>query len=439
MIKNKLSTLMLGALGVVYGDIGTGPIYTIKQCFSSRALALNADNILGITSLIIYSLAIIVSIKYLHIIFKADNKGEGGVLSLSILCASHLKKYKSLILNLGIMGGALFFSDGIITPAISVLSALEGLSLVSPKISPYIPFMATVILLFLFLIQKNGSHVLGKYFGFIMIIWFVVIGMLGLIQIIKTPLILKALNPYYAWQILIGQPKVTSLVLGATVLAITGVEALYADIGHFNKKSIRYTWNFLVKPALVLNYCGQGALLLSAPEAAVNPFYLLAPSWALYPMILLASCATIIASQSVISGIFSLTTLAINLGYLPKLRVIHTSTKVYGQVYVPFINYLLLGLTITTIMFFQNSNNLAAAYGLAVTFLMLVTTILVIVLAASYWEWSRGKVILFAIPMLGLDIVFISSNLDKILLGGALPLIVTMGIYCFVKVWRRKV
>jgi KUP system potassium uptake protein len=436
--KIGLNTLIIGALGVVYGDIGTSPLYALKSCFTNN-VPINLDNILGVTSLIVWSLFIVVSIKYTLLIFRADNDGEGGILSLAVLCARYSKNrtQNSIIVICGIIGTALFYGDGIITPAISVLGALEGFAVVSDKFSPYTIYISMILIFILFLLQKKGTSKIGIVFGPIMFIWFFTIGMMGLIQIIKTPQVLMALNPYYAFLILYKMPKISMVILGSTVLAITGAEALYADMGHFNKKSIKLTWNFFVLPSLILNYCGQAALLIKSPESFLNPFYLMAPSWALYPLILLATCATIIASQAVISGVFSLSWQAIQLGYLPKMNVIHTSSESFGQVYVPVINYLMLIFTLAIILLFDNSSNLSYAYGLAVTSLMSITTILASMLALNHWNWSRVKTAFIFGPLILLDIVFVGTNFNKLLQGGLFPISITIIIYLIIDSWRK--
>jgi KUP system potassium uptake protein len=436
--KLSLATLVIGALGVVYGDIGTSPLYALKACFTEN-IPLNLNNIVGVVSLIIWSLFIVVSIKYTLLIFRADNDGEGGILSLAVLCARYAKNrtQNSVIVICGIVGTALFYGDGIITPAISVLSALEGFAVVSDKLSSHTTYAAMILIFILFFLQKKGSSKIGIVFGPIMLLWFSVIGAMGLIHIIKSPQVLMAFNPYYAFLVLYKMPKMAMVILGTTVLAVTGGEALYADMGHFNKKSIRISWNFFVLPSLVLNYCGQGALLITNPEFVSNPFYFMAPSWSLYPMILLATCATIIASQAVISGVFSLSWQAIQLGYLPKMNVIHTSSKSYGQVYVPSVNYLMLTFTLAVILIFKNSDNLAYAYGLAVTALMCITTVLASILALNHWNWTGIKTSLIFGPLILLDIVFVSTNFSKLLQGGIFPILVTTIIYLIIDSWRK--
>lgn len=431
--------LLLATLGIVYGDIGTSPLYAIKNCFSLYNLPVDRINILGILSLIFWSLVLVVSFKYIRLILrKADNHGEGGILSLytkvSHACPPALK---GVVLGLGIIGAALFFGDGVITPAISVLGALEGFNVVGADFSRYIPYMAVVILGVLFLVQKNGSQAIGSLFGPVMIVWFSVLGVLGIVQIIKNPEILYAINPYYALLFVFHNGVLSFLTFGAIVLVVTGVEALYADLGHFNIRSIRNTWNYFVFPALILNYFGQGALLLSMPMSVVNPFYLMAPSWSFYPLLVLATIATIIASQAVISGIYSISWQAMRLDLFPRMKVVHTSSKIRGQVYLPLVNFLLLCGTLLSVALFRDTANLTAAYGIAITGIMIITSILALILAVYSWKWSYWKIAAVFIPFLTLDVLFFSSNMVKFFNGGWYPIVIAAAIFFIVTSWRQ--
>jgi KUP system potassium uptake protein len=436
--NSKLLPLMVGAIGVVYGDIGTSPLYALSKCFLSHNLPLTFDNIAGIISLIIWTLLIIVSLKYISLIFRADNQGEGGILTLMTLCLLIKSPgVKKIVMLLGVVGTTLFYGDGVITPAISVLSALEGLSIVSHRFDPYIPYLGVVILILLFSAQRKGSSRIGRFFGPIMIMWFLTLALLGLPHIFQAPQILHALNPYYGILFLLSHNYIGIMTFGAIVLVVTGAEALYADLGHFNKKSIRLSWTYLVFPSLILNYLGQGALLTTDPSAIKNIFYLLAPSWALYSLIFLSTLATIIASQSIISGIFSMSWQAIQLGYLPRLQVIHTSVTQIGQIYIPLVNYILLTLTILTVILFRNSDNLASAYGITVTGIMVITTILAALLSFYIWQWSLLKVVAIFTPLLLIDLTFFLTSLDKILDGGWFPVLVTLATYWVMTTWYQ--
>ena len=377
--KSSLSALTLGAIGIVYGDIGTSVLYAVKTVFASGHVAVTPENVYGSLSIFFWTLTVIVSIKYVMLVLRADNHGEGGTAALLAL-ASHAVKDKPVLrrrlLIVGMFGAALFYGDGVITPAISVLSAVEGLEVVSPTFTKYVVPLTLVILFGLFLVQKRGTGGIGKFFGPITLVWFVAIGVLGLLQIVGNPDILKALSPYYALKFMFDNPTTTFLILGAIVLCVTGAEALYADMGHFGKRPIRIAWFAVVMPALTLNYFGQGALILSNPAASKNPFYLMMPEWALLPMVALATMATVIASQALISGAFSATKQIIQLGYLPRLRLLHTSVKETGQIYIPFINWVLFVAIVLAVVFFKSSDALATAYGIAVCGNMLITTIL---------------------------------------------------------------
>ncbi|WP_165380392.1 potassium transporter Kup [Candidatus Finniella inopinata] len=435
---HKLTPLVIGAIGVVYGDIGTNPLFTIKECFQPGCLPAAPQAILGVMSLIFWLLIVVVCLKYMSVIFRADNNGEGGILALSTLAHRTAKaKHKAFIVALGILGMALFYGDGVITPAISVLNALEGVNVATPYLNHLIVPMSVILLVLLFVLQRWGTGRIGEWFGPLMIVWFLVIGLLGLVQIMKEPSVLYALNPLYAFKFFGSYLKFSLVVLGFIVLIVAGAEALYADIGHFTKKSIRISWFALVWPSLVLNYFGQGALLLETPAAISNPFYLLVPTWGIYPMVLLATSATIIASQSVISGVFSITWQAIQLGYLPRMRVIHTSTNQRGRVYVPFANYIMLFLTVAAVLFFQESTHLATAYGLSVAGVMVITTLLTISLAFTDWGWSWIKITAIFGGLLLTDTILVGANLLKIIEGGWFSILIALVIYTIVDSWRR--
>ncbi|MEO8536832.1 MAG: KUP/HAK/KT family potassium transporter, partial [Betaproteobacteria bacterium] len=368
--------LVIGAVGVVYGDIGTSPLYTLRTAFTgSYGLSLAPGNVLGVLSVIVWALVIVVTLKYITLIMRADNRGEGGILALTALVSRGIEDHARLrwwLVGLGIFGAAMFYGDGMITPAITVLGAVEGLGVIAPALQPYIVPLAVVILVALFAIQRTGTARLGAVFGPVMMVWFVVLAVFGAMQIIRDPHVLAALDPTYAVRFFRANPGVAFAAFGAVVLAVTGTEALYADMGHFGKTPIRRAWVFFVMPALLLNYFGQGALILADPAAIQNPFYLLAPEWARAPLLILATAAAIIASQAVISGAFSLTRAAIQMGYCPRLTILHTSERAIGQIYVPFINWMLLIAIIALVFGFRNSDNLAGAYGIAVTMAMLI-------------------------------------------------------------------
>ncbi|MEO6171843.1 MAG: KUP/HAK/KT family potassium transporter, partial [Arenimonas sp.] len=390
--SKKLAPLIMGAIGVVFGDIGTSPLYTLKEAFGhAYGLQVNQANVLGILSLVFWAMLLIVTIKYVTVVMRADNRGEGGILALMTVVYRSLPVASPLVYTVGILsvlGTALFFGDAVITPAMSVLSAVEGLEVATPALKPYVVPVSIVVLLILFAVQRKGTDKVGKMFGPVMILWFIVLAVLGFVQIIKNPFVLQALSPHYAVEFFIAHGKTSWLALGAVVLAVTGGEALYADMGHFGRIPIRYAWMFFVMPCLLLNYFGQGALVLASPEAVANPFYHMVPDLLLYPAILLAMLATVIASQAVISGAFSLARQAIQLGYLPRLQLIHTSDETIGQVYVPWVNRILLVVVMILVVSFGSSTNLASAYGVSVTGAMLIDTFLLIILASSRWHWS---------------------------------------------------
>ncbi|UXY16219.1 potassium transporter Kup [Chitiniphilus purpureus] len=436
------AAITLAALGVVYGDIGTSPLYTLKECLNGHVpLPIVAENVLGILSMVFWGLMLVVSAKYVVLILRADNRGEGGVLALMALAlreAGAGTRRALLYTVLGIFGAALFYGDSIITPAISVLSALEGIGVVSHRFDPYIVPLTIGILIALFLLQMRGTASVGRLFGPIMVLWFVTLGALGLWQIIKMPEVLAAINPLYAWRFVTHHAWQAFVLLGAVVLALTGAEALYADMGHFGRPAIRRAWFGLVLPALVLNYFGQGALLLSNPAAIKNPFFLLAPSWGVLPLVVLATLATVIASQAVISGAYSVTSQAIQLGFAPRMDIEHTSDTEIGQIYMPGINWFLLVSVIVLVLLFRTSGNLASAYGFAVTCTMVMTTLLAFVVLGRRFSgpWRIGIFALLGV-MLVIDLLLFSSNALKIHEGGWFPLLVGMIAFTLMMTWKR--
>jgi KUP system potassium uptake protein len=437
--RTALRRLMLGALGIVYGDIGTSPLYTVKQCFNALGGATPVA-IYGVLSLITWALMVVVTLKYVCVIMRADNRGEGGILALTALAlrsAAAGTRMHWWILAAGLLGAALFYGDGVITPAISVLSAIEGLNVATPLFEPYVIPLTLAILLGLFLVQSHGTARVGGFFGPVMIVWFLIIGLLGAAEIWQKPDILLALNPYYGVRLLALEPGRGAALLGAVVLAVTGVEALYADMGHFGKRSIRYAWLGFVFPALLLNYFGQGALLLHNPELRDNPFYHLVPDWGLLPMVVLASAATVIASQAVISGAFSMTRQAVLLGYMPRFEVRHTSEQQIGQIYVPKINLFLLVAVAALVIGFRTSDNLGTAYGIAVTGTMSLTTLLALIHAIGIARWNRVVAVLVFGLFLCVDLAFFGSNLLKIEEGGWFPLAIATLIFVTMMTWLR--
>jgi len=431
-------TLMLGALGVVFGDIGTSPLYALRECFLAHPdIALTHDNIFGILSLVFWSLILIIAVKYVGIVMRADNKGEGGVLALSTLLVSASKNWRlwSPVAALGVFGAALFLGDGFITPAISVLSAMEGISVVSPEFERLVVPGSILVLTVLFVVQKHGTGAIGRAFGPIMMLWFVTLAVLGLASILKTPEVFKALNPLCAVQFFVHNGWTGFVTLSSVFLAITGGEALYADMGHFGRMPIRNAWFTVTLPALILNYLGQGALLLRSPETIVNPFYLLAPSWALPIMIVLATAATVIASQALISGVFSVARQAINLGYLPRLKVRHSSEDEIGQVYLPSINWLLFVGTVLLVIGFRSSGALANAYGIAVSGSMVMVSTMLILLLRSV-QWPLHKTITVTLTLTAfIELCFFIANMMKFFSGGWLPLAVGAGAYLLMSTW----
>ena len=436
--KQSLPAITLAAIGVVYGDIGTSPLYTFKECFSPHVgLPPTQEVIFGFLSLIFWSLILVVSLKYLALVLRADNRGEGGILTLMSLAGRNTpQSITTLLLILGLIGGGFFYGEVVITPAMSVLSALEGLQVATPVLTPYILPLAVVVLTLLFFIQKHGTAKVGRLFGPIMLIWFGSLGLLGLMAIIQHPDVLAAVHPKWALKFFADHKWVGFVALGSVVLAITGVEALYADMGHFGKLPIRLAWFAIVLPALLLNYFGQGALILKDPTAVKNPFFLLAPDWALVPMVIMATLATVIASQAVISGVFSLTRQAVRLGYLPGMTIKHTSESEAGQIYLPFINWMLFAAVLVVVMAFRESSNLAAAYGIAVTGTMVITTILVCCVARYNWDWPQLLVRVILVALLIIDIPFFAANALKLLAGGWLPLALGCVMFTVMATWK---
>ena len=437
--KEQLAALALGAIGVVFGDIGTSPLYAIKEVFHG-GLPIDKDHVLGVLSLIFWSLTLVVTIKYAIFIMRADNKGEGGIMALMVLALHGSRDNPGrmrFIVTIGLLGASLFYGDSIITPAISVLSAVEGLQIVAPKLENYVLPITIVVLSVLFIVQARGTGAVGKIFAPVMCIWFGVLAVMGVVNIIQEPGVLMAVNPYYAAHLLWELGWRGFLIMGAVVLAITGAEALYADMGHFGLKPIRYAWFGFVFPALLLNYFGQGALLIAHPEAIQNPFYLLAPTWALYPLLVLSTLATVIASQAVISGAFSVTRQAIQLGYCPRMDIFHTSGGEMGQVYVPAVNWLLMASVFVLVLSFQSSSALASAYGIAVTGTMIVDTVLAFIVIRSLWKWNTATSVMFLSTFLVIDVLFFSSNSLKIPTGGWLPLAVGTVLFLFMTTWIK--
>ncbi len=433
--------LLVAATGVVYGDIGTSPLYTLKEVFAGHyGVQVNHDGVLGILSLIFWSLLWVVSLKYVLFILRADNGGEGGVIALTALArratAAHPRLSSGLVL-LGLFGAALFYGDSMITPAISVLSAVEGLELAYEGVSHWVIPLSLAVLIGLFLIQKHGTARIGILFGPVMVAWFVVLGALGVYGIQRNPEVLLALNPWWGLNFFLAHPGIGVAILGAVVLALTGAEALYADMGHFGRKPIARAWFILVLPGLLLNYFGQGALLLDNPEAARNPFYLLAPEWALLPMVGLATLATIIASQAVISGAFSLTQQAIQLGYVPRMQIQHTSSAEQGQIYIGTVNWALMVGVVLLVLGFETSGALAAAYGVAVTGTMLITTLLVAAVMLLLWKIPRALAIPLLLGFLLVDSLFFAANIAKIFQGGAFPVVAGIALFTLMTTWNR--
>jgi len=435
----QLSRLTFGAIGVVFGDIGTSPLYALKEVFHS-GIPIDKFHVLGVLSLIFWSLTLVVTLKYAIFIMRADNKGEGGIMALMALALHGSRdspKKMAFITTIGLLGATLFYGDSIITPAISVLSAVEGLQIIAPPLAAYVLPIAITVLGGLFIIQAKGTGNVGRIFAPIMVFWFGSLAVMGVVNMIHHPEVLMAVNPYYAIHLLFELGFEGFVIMGAIVLAITGAEALYADMGHFGLKPIRYAWFGFVFPALLLNYFGQGALLIDRPDAIQNPFYLLAPNWALYPLLILSTMATVIASQAVISGAFSVTRQAIQLGYCPRMNILHTSDDEKGQVYIPAVNWLLMVSVFILVLSFQSSSALASAYGIAVTGTMIVDTVLAYIVIQALWQWSKTTSTVFLSSFLVIDFLFLSSNSLKIPTGGWLPLVVATVLFLIITTWIK--
>jgi KUP system potassium uptake protein len=434
-----LALLTVGALGVVYGDIGTSPLYALRESFAVADLAVTRDSVLGVLSLIVWALIIVVSVKYLVFVVRADNDGEGGILALTSLIIRKTKDSprRAVLVGIGLFGTALLYGDGMITPAISVLSAVEGLEVAVPGLESWVLVIASVILVFLFAIQHRGTATLGSLFGPIMIVWFTVLAVMGILEILNDPGVLAAINPIRAIEFVVHSPSFAFLALGGVFLVVTGSEALYADIGHFGTKPIRIGWFSFVAPALILNYLGQGALLIRDPSAIESPFYLLAPGWAVIPLVVLATMATVIASQALISGAYSLTAQAIQLGLLPRQQVDHTSARQFGQIYVANINWLLMIAAVALVFAFRSSSNLAAAYGVGVATDMVITSVLLFVVMRNVWKWRLlpilGTITVFFI----IDLTFFGANITKIPSGGWVPLAIAVAGFGLMTTWQK--
>ncbi|HEX5219595.1 MAG TPA: potassium transporter Kup [Verrucomicrobiae bacterium] len=439
---NRWLVLGLGALGVVYGDIGTSPLYALRTCFSSNGgVAPTHDNVLGVLSLIFWSLLLIVSVKYIAFVMRADNRGEGGILALLALAFPEREQASSsrahwLLVAAGVFGAALLYGDGLITPAITVLGAAEGLEVVTPLFKPYVVPLTILILIALFSVQRIGTGGVGRIFGWVMLAWFITLAALGLKQILRTPEVWLAINPLYAIKFFQANGFAGFHELGAVFLVLTGAEALYADMGHFGKRPIRVAWFTLVLPALFLNYLGQGALVLAHPEAASNPFFRLAPSWTLYPLVALATAAAAIASQALITGSFSLTMQAIQLGYVPRMAIEHTSSSARGQIYIPWVNWGLMSACIAIVLSFRSSDNLAAAYGIAVVMTMIITTLMLFFATQKLWKWTVWQAGVFCGVFLFAEVAFLSANISKVTHGGWLPLAVGVFGFTLMSTWK---
>ena len=438
--SSSLAALTLGALGVVYGDIGTSPLYALREVFATKHASLTEPDILGVLSLVFWTLTVIVSLKYVTLIMRANNNGEGGtmaLLALSSLATADRPRLRSALIAMGILGAALFYGDGVITPAISVLSAVEGLEVVTPAFKPYVVPITLAVLTLLYALQRHGTGAMGRWFGPITIVWFIVIAFWGIVWIVRAPQVLAALNPWHALRFGLGHGHVTLLVLGAVFLAVTGAEALYADMGHFGSRPIQTAWFVLVFPALVLNYFGQGALMLLEPAKADNPFFNMVPSWFLIPMVVMATIATVIASQATISGTFSITKQAIQLGYLPRLRVLHTSVRHTGQIYIPGVNWLQYAAIVAAVLLFGSSTALAGAYGIAVTATMVLTTAMTFFVLRYQWHYPWWLCISATGFFLAIELVFLSSNILKVLSGGWFTLLIAGVVFTLMTTWAR--
>jgi KUP system potassium uptake protein len=432
--------LAVAAIGVVYGDIGTSPLYALKEVFAEGRVPLTPGNVFGILSLVFWTLTVIVSLKYVTLILRADNHGEGGLVAMLALASQAVKdrpRLRARLLLVGIFGTAIFFGDGVITPAVSVLSAVEGLEVAAPALHAWVVPVSLLVLGALFASQRFGTAAVGRFFGPVMLVWFAVLAVLGAWHVLRDPAVLAALWPHHALAFIVAEPGVAFVALGAVVLCVTGAEALYADLGHFGKRPIRLAWFVVVMPALVLNYFGQGALLLADPQAVRNPFYEMAPQWALFPLIGLATAATVIASQALISGVFSLTAQAVQLDYLPRIEIRHTSHQHMGQIYVPLVNWVLMAACIGLVLGFRTASNLAAAYGIAVTMTMAITTLIFFKVLVDRWNWPQWRAYLVCVPLLVIEIGFVSANMVKIPSGGWFALAVAIILMVQMQTWRR--
>ncbi|MBH1962766.1 MAG: potassium transporter Kup [Comamonadaceae bacterium] len=437
--KSALVPLIVGAIGVVYGDIGTSVLYSVKEVFGGGHVEFTPDNVYGVLSMFFWTLTTIVSLKYVVLVLRADNNGEGGLVAMLTLASRAVAdrpRIRNIMMPIGIFGACLFYGDGVITPAITILGAMEGLEVVSPAFKSYVIPLTLVILTILFAVQKSGTAGIGKFFGPVMLVWFAVIAVLGAYQIAGHPEILQALNPWHAWLFAWHYPGLTFILLGAIVLCVTGAEALYADMGHFGKKPIRIAWFTIAMPALTLNYFGQGALLLAEPAAKSNPFFMMAPEWAQLPLVVLATAAAVIASQALISGAFSVTKQVVQLGYLPRLQVMHTNIKEAGQIYMPLVNWTLFALIVLAVGMFRTSGNLAAAYGIAVTTDMLITTVLTFFVIRYAWKLPLLVCVAATGFFFVVDILFWASNLLKLFHGGWFPLVIAGAIFTLMLTWR---
>jgi KUP system potassium uptake protein len=438
--RGALAALTLAAIGVVYGDIGTSPLYALKEVFAHDRVPVTPANILGILSLVFWTLTVVVSFKYVVLILRADNHGEGGLIAMLALATNAVKDKPALrrnLLILGIFGTAIFFGDGVITPAISVLSAVEGLEVAAPGLHRYVVPITLLVITALFATQRFGTAVVGRLFGPITLVWFVVLAVLGVVHVLRYPQVLVALSPHHALGFLLGHPGVAFVALASVVLCVTGAEALYADLGHFGKKPIRWAWFAVAMPALVLNYFGQGAMLLQHPENAKNPFYEMAPQWALYPLIVLATLATVIASQALITAAFSVTKQAMQLGYLPRLRIVHTSVREAGQIYVPFINWALYGCVVLAVVMFGSSSALASAYGIAVTIDMTITTVMTFFVIRYGWKLPLWMCVAATGFFFLVDLTFLAANAVKVLEGGWFPLVIGALMFLLMLTWKQ--
>ncbi|WP_445228558.1 potassium transporter Kup [Comamonas sp. MYb396] len=438
--KSALPALTLGAIGVVYGDIGTSVLYSLKEVFGSGHVPFTHDNVYGVLSILFWTLTLIVSLKYVVLVLRADNNGEGGLIAMLALASQAVKdkpRLRSVLMLVGIFGTCLFYGDGVITPAISVLSAVEGLEVVSPGFKSWVIPLTLVVLLLLFWVQKRGTAGIGKFFGPIMVVWFICIAALGVWNIVDHPQVLWALSPHHALGFIGRHPGISFIILGAVVLCVTGAEALYADMGHFGRKPIRLAWFSVAMPSLVLNYFGQGALVLENAEAVKNPFFMLAPGWALLPLVLLATMATVIASQALITGAFSVTKQVIQLGYLPRIQILHTSVRDTGQIYIPFVNWSLFLTIVLAVILFKSSSNMAAAYGIAVTLDMTITTVLTFFVLRYGWKYALWMALAPTVFFFCIDITFFASNLLKLFDGGWFPLAIGLCLFVVMMTWKR--